>query len=52
MRGKWKLYKGKIPIMPTFHPAYLLRQPSAKRDVWADLQEVMRHLGKALPRRS
>ncbi len=47
MRGKWKLYKGKIPIMPTFHPAYLLRQPAAKREVWNDLQEVMRNLGKA-----
>lgn len=45
-RGKWKLYKGSIPIMPTFHPAYLLRTPAAKRDVWHDLQEVMRHLGK------
>ena len=49
MRGKWKLYKGSIPIMPTFHPAYLLRNPAAKRDVWNDLQDVMRHLGKAPP---
>lgn len=47
LRGKWKLYKGTIPIMPTFHPAYLLRTPAAKREVWADLQEVMKHLGKA-----
>lgn len=46
MRGKWKLYKGRVPIMPTFHPAYLLRQPTAKREVWQDLQEVMRFLGK------
>ena len=46
MRGKWKLYKGSIPVMPTFHPAYLLRNPAAKRDVWNDLQDVMRHLGK------
>jgi uracil-DNA glycosylase len=46
MRGKWKLYKGAIPVMPTFHPAYLLRQPNAKREVWADLQEVMKLLGK------
>ena len=48
MRGKWKLYKGSIPIMPTFHPAYLLRQPNAKREVWSDLQEVMKVLGKPL----
>jgi DNA polymerase len=49
LRGKWKLYKGSIPIMPTFHPAYLLRNPAAKREVWADLQDVMRHLGKLPP---
>jgi DNA polymerase len=49
MRGKWKLYKGSIPIMPTFHPAYLLRNPAAKREVWIDLQEVMKHLGRPLP---
>jgi uracil-DNA glycosylase len=52
MRGKWKLYKGSIPIMPTFHPAYLLRTPSAKREVWADLQEVMKHLGRPAPSRA
>ena len=46
LRGKWKLYKGTTPIMPTFHPAYLLRTPAAKREVWADLQEVMRVLAK------
>lgn len=44
LRGTWKLYRGTIPVMPTFHPAYLLRQPEAKRDVWADLQKVMKHL--------
>jgi len=50
LRGKWKLYKGVTPVMPTFHPAYLLRDPSKKRDAWTDLQEVMKHLGKAPPR--
>jgi len=44
LRGQWKLYRGEVPVMPTFHPAYLLRQPQAKREVWADLQEVLRHL--------
>jgi DNA polymerase len=48
LRGKWKMYKG-VPVMPTFHPAYLLRQPSAKREVWSDLQQVMARLGKAPP---
>jgi DNA polymerase len=51
LRGTWKLYRGTIPVMPTFHPAYLLRDASKKADVWKDLQAVMQHLGKALPRR-
>ena len=45
-RGQWKLYRSKIPVMPTFHPAYLLRQPEAKREVWQDLRAVMERLGK------
>ncbi|HTV20482.1 MAG TPA: uracil-DNA glycosylase [Polyangiaceae bacterium] len=45
LRGQWKLWRGKVPVMPTFHPAYLLRTPQAKREVWKDLQEVLRHLG-------
>lgn len=40
-------------LMPTYHPAYLLRNPPAKSEVWHDLQEVMRFLGlKPAPRRS
>lgn len=46
MRGKWKIYQQTIPVMPTFHPAYLLRVPDAKRDVWNDLKAVMERLGK------
>jgi DNA polymerase len=49
LRGTWKLYKGLIPVMPTFHPAYLLRTPEAKREVWQDLQEVLRHMGRSVP---
>jgi uracil-DNA glycosylase family 4 len=49
LRGQWKLYRGKIPVMPTFHPAYLLRTPNAKREVWKDLQEVLRHLSGGVP---
>ena len=45
-RGEWREYQG-IPVMPTFHPSYLLRLPQAKRDVWNDLQQVMQRLGKA-----
>jgi DNA polymerase len=49
MRGRWKLYGGRIPVMPTFHPAYLLRTPAAKREVWDDLQAVLRQMGRTLP---
>jgi DNA polymerase len=51
IRGRWRLYKGRIPVMPTFHPAYLLRTPEAKREVWEDLQAVVRQMGRALPSR-
>ena len=50
MRGKWKIYQQTIPVMPTFHPAYLLRNPDAKRDVWNDLKAVLEQLGKPLRR--
>jgi uracil-DNA glycosylase len=45
LRGQWRSYEG-IPLMPTFHPAYLLRTPGDKKLVWQDLQEVMKRLGK------
>ena len=45
IRGSWYEYRG-IKIMPTLHPAYLLRNPSAKKEVWGDLQKVMRFFGK------
>ncbi|OQA85422.1 MAG: Uracil DNA glycosylase superfamily protein [Lentisphaerae bacterium ADurb.Bin242] len=44
-RGRWMEYRG-IRVMPTYHPAYLLRNPAAKADVWKDLQEVMAVFGK------
>jgi uracil-DNA glycosylase family 4 len=46
LRGKWFQYEG-IDLMPTFHPSFLLRSPENKREVWADLQQVMRHFGKS-----
>lgn len=45
LRGNWMEYQG-IQVMPTYHPAYLLRNPAAKADVWKDLQKVMEFLGK------
>lgn len=44
LRGEWVQYQG-IPLMPTFHPAYLLRNPADKRLVWRDIQQVMSALG-------
>lgn len=43
VRGKWLEYGG-IKLMPTYHPAYLLRNPAAKKDVWADMKKVMAEL--------
>jgi uracil-DNA glycosylase family 4 len=45
-RGSWGAYRG-VPVMPTYHPAYLLRSPEMKRPVWEDLQKVMQRLGLA-----
>lgn len=47
MRGRWHKWR-EVDVMPTYHPAYLLRSPQKKRDAWADLQQVMEKLG--LPR--
>lgn len=45
LRGSIREYNG-IPFMITLHPAYLLRNPEAKREVWEDMKEVMRRLGR------
>jgi DNA polymerase len=45
LRGKWHTYQG-IPLMPTFHPAYLLRNPRDKALVWNDIQQVMKEMEK------
>jgi uracil-DNA glycosylase family 4 len=44
LRGNWHFYRG-IQLMPTLHPAYLLRNPADKRLVWSDIQQVMTELG-------
>lgn len=43
LRGNWYTYQG-IPLMPTYHPAYLLRNPAGKREVWEDVKQVMHRL--------
>jgi uracil-DNA glycosylase len=45
-RGQWLEYDG-VKVMPTYHPAYLLRNPAAKKDVWADMKKVMAELSSA-----
>ena len=52
LRGNWRTYRG-TPLMPTYHPAYLLRNqaPSEKRRVWEDMLQVMVKLGLPISER-
>jgi uracil-DNA glycosylase family 4 len=50
LRGTWMNFEG-IEVMPTLHPAYLLRNPPAKKDVWTDMQAVVKRLGRTLPKK-
>lgn len=51
LRGKWQTCQG-IPLMPTFHPAYLLRAPGDKKLVWEDIKKVLTELEKIRNERS
>lgn len=42
-RGSWRHWEG-VEVLPTFHPAYLLRNPQAKREAWEDLKKLMARL--------
>jgi len=44
LRGKWHAFRTGARVMPTFHPAFLLRTPDRKRDAWADLKLVIAEL--------
>ncbi len=44
LRGNWDSIQN-VPAMPMFHPAYLLRNPAAKREAWADLLDIRAKLG-------
>ena len=46
LRGKFLEYQG-IPVLCTYHPAYLLRNPAAKKEVWEDIQLLMKRMGLA-----
>jgi len=50
LRGKWGTYRG-IPVMPTFHPSFLLRQPAQKKEAWEDLLKVLAKCGLPAPPR-
>ena len=43
LRGNWSSYHG-IKLMPTFHPAYLLRNPADKKLVWEDIKKVIKEM--------
>ena len=49
-RGQWLEWRGR-KLMATYHPAYLLRNPNAKGEVWKDLQKVMAELGLRMPKK-
>ncbi len=48
LRGEFRSYHG-TPLLPTFHPAYLLRNESMKKEAWTDLKMVMKKLGLKIP---
>jgi DNA polymerase len=48
LRGRMGEWEG-IPVMPTYHPAYLLRNAAGKKEVWEDMKVVLRLLGKPVP---
>ena len=52
LRGRIQPSRFGVPVLPTFHPAYLLRTPEAKREAWQDLQLAARTVGLALPARA
>lgn len=51
LRGTFREWRG-IKVMPTYHPAYLLRNPKAKRQVWEDMKLVLAEVGRTPPARS
>lgn len=55
LRGSWRTFERpgwSAQLMPTFHPAYLLRNPESKREAWADLQQICGLLGRSVAARA
>ena len=53
LRGRFHDYKG-IPVIVTYHPAYLLphRAPHMKKEVWADMKMLLARMGRPVPEKS
>ena len=51
VRGQFSYYKNNIKLMPTYHPAYLLRNEGKKKEVWEDMKKVMAELGLEVPKK-
>ncbi|HBR17969.1 MAG: uracil-DNA glycosylase [Deltaproteobacteria bacterium RIFCSPLOWO2_12_FULL_43_16] len=49
LRGRFHWYRDGIQLMPTFHPSYLLRNESKKKEVWEDMKVVLKALGLEIP---
>lgn len=50
LRGKFHSYQD-VPLLCTYHPAYLLRNPAQKKAVWQDMQMLMKFIGRPIPTR-
>lgn len=50
LRGRFHLYR-QIPVLCTYHPAYLLRSPEKKKDVWEDMKMLLVRMGRPIPSR-
>jgi len=50
LRGRVLEFHG-IPVVCTYHPAYLLRNPVEKKKVWEDMKQLLAHMGRALPQK-
>jgi DNA polymerase len=50
LRGRFQEYRG-IPVLCTYHPAFLLRSPEKKRDVWEDMKKLLARMGRPVPQK-
>jgi DNA polymerase len=51
LRSRWHRYRGS-KVLVTYHPSYLLRNPSAKKYVWDDMQMLLKDMGLPIPKRA